>query len=158
MSQNPKPDEVVVDLRTKTRQEIVDSMIEVKLIAEDSFPKIKETLTRIGIATNNKVLYQTCHILHKKGRYYLPTFKELFGLDNKGSIMTVEDYSRRNKIAKLLESWGLLEIIRMPYDQYQQSVNMRVIQHRDKSKWELRSKYSIGWKPEPPIPGSIPTS
>lgn len=152
-----KLDEVVADLKTKSRAEILDMMIEVKLPAEDSFPKVVETLTRIGIACSNKTLWQTCHILHKKGRYYLPTFKELFGLDNKGSVMTVEDYSRRNRIAKLLESWGLIEIVSMPYDQYQDSVNMRVIQHRDKSKWELKSKYSIGWRAEQPSSTPPPT-
>jgi len=121
-------------------------MLEVTLNEPDDFLKIKETLTRIGVASrkDNK-LYQSCHILHKQGRYFIVHFKELFLLDGKPSNLIENDIERRNTITTLLSDWGLVEIVNT-----EQAVSkaplrqIKVIPHKDKSLWELCTKYNIG--------------
>lgn len=121
-------------------------MLEVTLNEPDDFLKIKETLTRIGVASrkDNK-LYQSCHILHKQGRYFIVHFKELFLLDGKPSNLIENDIQRRNTITTLLSDWGLVEIVNQ-----EQSIDkaplrqIKVIPHKDKSLWELCTKYNIG--------------
>lgn len=131
---------------------IVDSLVEIRLKDGNDFLKIKETLTRIGIASRkDRKLYQSCHILHKKGRYYLVHFKELFALDGKSTNFGDEDIGRRNTITALLEEWNLLEVVdkskiespRIPMAQ------IKVIPFREKTKWTLEQKYSIGSKRKP---------
>jgi hypothetical protein len=127
---------------------IVDTMLEVNLIEEDDFLKVKETLTRIGVASkkDNK-LFQSCHILHKKGKYYIVHFKEMFALDGKITDYTDEDISRRNSIAFLLQEWNLLSIISPELYQIKAPLNqIKIISHKDKNNWELVSKYTIGKK------------
>ena len=128
---------------------LIDSLVEVKIAEEDDFLKIKETLTRIGVASrkDNK-LYQSCHILHKQGKYYIVHFKELFALDGKPTDFTDEDKGRRNTIAQLLEEWGLIKVVepervkepKAPMSQ------VKIIPHKDKANWILEAKYSIGRK------------
>jgi Bacteriophage translational regulator len=126
---------------------LVDTLVEAKLLDQNDFLKIKETLTRIGVASRkDKKLYQSCHILHKQGRYYIVHFKELFALDGKATDFSDEDKARRNTIATLLEEWGLIELVdqaktaepRSPMSQ------IKVISYKEKGDWELCSKYSIG--------------
>lgn len=123
--------------------------IEVDLSSPDDFLKIAETLTRIGIASHkNKKLYQSCHILHKQGRYVILHFKELFLLDGKNSTLTDEDIARRNRIVLLLEEWGLLTIFE-DRENAQPAAPMnsiKIIPFKEKSSWECISKYSIGKK------------
>jgi hypothetical protein len=128
---------------------LVDTLVEIRLKNENDFLKIKETLTRIGvISRKDKKLFQSCHILHKKGKYYIVHFKELFALDGKSTDFSEEDKGRRNTITSLLEEWGLLEIVdsssveepRTPMNQ------IKVIPFREKSEWTLEQKYSIGSK------------
>jgi hypothetical protein len=122
-------------------------MLEINLNEPDDFLKVRETLTRIGVASRkitNK-LYQSCHILHKQGRYFIVHFKELFLLDGKPSNLNVNDLQRRNTIATLLADWGLVYIINV--DQVKDKAALRqikIIPHREKSKWELLPKYNIG--------------
>ena len=122
-------------------------MLEVLLNEPDDFLKIKETLTRIGVASKKdyNTLFQSCHILHKQGRYFIVHFKELFMLDGKPSNFTEDDIGRRNTIATLLSDWGLLTIV----DEFQAKTKaslrqIKIISHRDKNEWNLESKYSIG--------------
>jgi hypothetical protein len=125
-----------------------ESMLEVTLPTPDNFLKVKETLTRIGVASKkDKKLYQSAHILHKQGRYFIVHFKELFILDNKDSNITVNDIDRRNAIAILLEDWGLLNIVHRP-DTNMQSVlsQIKVVSYKEKGEWELIPKYNIGQK------------
>lgn len=123
--------------------------VEVRLGEEDDFLKIKETLTRIGIASkNDKTLYQSCHILHKQGRYAIMHFKELFEMDGKASNFSEEDKGRRNVIAKLLEEWNLIkivdpEVIKKPTVKMSQ---VKILPFKEKAEWNLVSKYSIGKK------------
>lgn len=120
--------------------------IEIRLKREDDFLKVKETLTRIGVASKKaNILFQSCHILHKKGQYYIVHFKEMFALDGKDTTMTDEDVSRRNMIAKLLSDWGLIEIIE-PHKMIDLAPmnQIRVIPFKDKENWILQQKYSIG--------------
>ena len=122
-------------------------MLEVSLNEPDDFLKIKETLTRIGVASKKEVntLYQSCHILHKQGRYFITHFKELFLLDGKPSTLTNNDIARRNTIASLLSDWGLLDIVNPNQASNQASLKeIKIISHRDKMEWELESKYTIG--------------
>lgn len=122
-------------------------MLEVSLNEPDDFLKIKETLTRIGVASKKEVstLYQSCHILHKQGRYFITHFKELFLLDGKPSTLTDNDIARRNTIASLLSDWGLLDIVNPGQASNQASLKeIKIISHRDKMEWELESKYTIG--------------
>ncbi len=122
-------------------------MLEISLEEPDDFLKIKETLTRIGISSkkDRNTLFQSCHILHKQGRYFIVHFKELFMLDGKPSNLTNEDVCRRNSITTLLSDWGLLDIVNL--DQAKNKTTLRhikIISHRDKAEWNLESKYSIG--------------
>ena len=128
-----------------------DMMIEVLLNEPDDFLKVRETLTRIGVASRKeKKLYQSCHILHKQGRYYLVSFKELFALDGKHANLTVNDVQRRNRIVQLLADWGLIAVISpekitdiAPLNQ------IKVLAFKDKGEWELETKYNIGKKTKP---------
>jgi hypothetical protein len=124
----------------------IDSMLEVELYLPDNFLKIKETLTRIGISSKKeKKLYQTAHILHKQGKYYIVHFKELFLLDGKNSSLSVEDIDRRNAIAKILEDWKLLKISK-PFEIEVKSVisQLKILPFKEKVDWELVPKYNIG--------------
>ena len=125
-----------------------DKMVEVLLSEPDDFLKVRETLTRIGVASRKeKKLYQSCHILHKQGKYYIVHFKELFALDGKKANLSVNDVQRRNRIIQLLSDWGLVSILNpdsvtdiAPLNQ------IKVISYRDKSDWILETKYNIGKK------------
>ena len=125
-----------------------DQMVEVILNEPDDFLKVRETLTRIGVASRKeKKIYQSCHILHKQGRYYLVHFKELFALDGKHANLTVNDIQRRNRIIQLLADWGLITIIKpenitdiAPLNQ------IKVLSFKDKGDWVLETKYNIGSK------------
>ncbi len=126
---------------------ILETFVEVKLSEEEDFLKIKETLTRIGVASKKeKKLYQSCHILHKRGKYYLVHFKELFQLDGKVSDFTEEDRARRNTIAGLLEDWKLFTVVNR--EQQREPIaplsNIKILPFKEKSEWILESKYSIG--------------
>lgn len=127
----------------------IDSLVEVKIAEEEDFLKIKETLTRIGVASRkDQKLYQSCHILHKQGKYYIVHFKELFALDGKPSDFTAEDKGRRNTIIQLLEEWGLIKVaepekIKEPKAPMSQ---VKIIPHKDKDNWTLEAKYNIGRK------------
>lgn len=123
--------------------------VEIRLPTQDSFLKVKETLTRIGISSRKeKKLYQSCHILHKKGRYAILHFKELFILDGKKNTFTDEDKARRNTIVNLLEEWELIEIVDKEATAYlTASLNqIKIIPHKDKANWDLEVKYNIGKK------------
>ena len=125
-----------------------ESMVEVKLSQPDDFLKVRETLSRIGVASRKeKKLYQSCHILHKQGRYYIVHFKELFALDGKTANLTQNDVQRRNMITQLLRDWGLITIVDddqvldiAPLNQ------IKVLSYKEKGEWELESKYNIGKK------------
>jgi hypothetical protein len=125
-----------------------ERMLEVKLKEPDDFLKVRETLSRIGVASRKeRKLYQSCHILHKQGRYYIVHFKELFALDGKDTNISENDVARRNSIAVLLGDWGLIEIIgdtepKAPLSQ------IKVISFKEKSAWDLETKYNIGKKRE----------
>ena len=125
-----------------------ETMLEVKLKEPDDFLKVRETLSRIGVASRKeRKLYQSCHILHKQGKYYIVHFKELFALDGKDTNLNENDVSRRNSIAGLLGDWGLIEIVgsvepKAPLSQ------IKVIAFKEKSEWELETKYNIGKKRE----------
>lgn len=128
----------------------LNNFIEVYLKEHDDFLKVKETLTRIGVASRNaNVLYQSCHILHKQGKYYIVHFKELFALDGKPSNITENDLQRRNTIAKLLKEWGLLILanpVSFSYDELAPLHQIKIIPFKEKNEWELVSKYNIGKK------------
>tara|TARA_B100001059_G_scaffold194337_1_gene198440 strand:+ start:310 stop:714 length:405 start_codon:yes stop_codon:yes gene_type:complete len=125
-----------------------ERMLEVKLKEPDDFLKVRETLSRIGVASRKeRKLYQSCHILHKQGRYYIVHFKELFALDGKETNINENDISRRNSIAVLLGDWGLVEILgdtepKAPLSQ------IKVISFKEKNEWDLETKYNIGKKRE----------
>jgi len=125
-----------------------DQMVEVILNEPDDFLKVRETLTRIGVASwKEKKLYQSCHILHKQGRYYIVSFKELFALDGKHANLTVNDVQRRNRIAQLLADWGLIEIVDVAKIQDIAPLNqIKVLAYKDKEDWVLETKYNIGSK------------
>ena len=122
--------------------------VEVVLKNPDDFLKIKETLTRIGVASRkDKTLYQSCHILHKRGRYAILHFKELFKLDGKEADITEEDISRRDSIAALLDEWGLLDVVDVAnFDEKLDLKQIKIVPFKEKSSWNLESKYSIGRK------------
>ena len=124
------------------------AMIEVRLKQPDDFLKVRETLTRIGVASrSDKKLYQSCHILHKQGRYYIVHFKELFLLDGKNSDFSENDLQRRNRITKLLSDWGLVEVVNEDTINNIASVSqIKILPHKEKSEWTLVPKYSIGSK------------
>lgn len=122
------------------------SMLEVTLNEPDDFLKVRETLTRIGVASRkDKKLYQSCHILHKQGRYFIVHFKELFVLDGKPSTITENDIQRRNTIAVLLADWGLITISNVEQSKDRAPLRqIKVISHRERHDWELCPKYNIG--------------
>ena len=122
--------------------------LEILLADPDDFLKVKETLTRIGVASrNDKILYQSCHILHKQSRYYICHFKELFALDGKLADLSDNDIERRNTIAKLLSDWGLLEIINPDkFNNLAPLSQIKILSFREKDNWNLQSKYNIGKK------------
>jgi len=123
------------------------TMLEVVFDEPDDFLKIRETLTRIGVASQREVntLYQSCHILHKQGRYVIVHFKELFMLDGKPSDFSIDDLGRRNTIAQLLSDWGLLTIVKPSEMQQRSSLRqIKIISHKEKSDWSLIPKYKIG--------------
>jgi len=123
-------------------------MVEIRLRSPDDFLKCRETLTRIGVASRSeKKLYQSCHILHKQGRYYIVHFKELFLLDGKHSDFSENDVHRRNRITKLLSDWGLVEVVHPQMIEEASSVSqIKILPHREKNEWTLVPKYSIGSK------------
>jgi len=124
----------------------VDTMLEVKLNDAENFLKIKETLTRIGIASEKtKILYQSCHILHKRGRYFIVHFKELFALDGKPVDFSENDIARRNKIAALLEEWGLVEIVNKQAFQSPMATvsQIKILPYGEKEQWNLEAKYEM---------------
>ena len=125
-----------------------EQMVEVVLREPDDFLKVRETLTRIGVASRKeKKIYQSCHILHKQGRYYLVHFKELFALDGKHANLTLNDVQRRNRIAQLLADWGLVEIVDAEKIQEIAPLNqIKVLAYKDKQDWILETKYNISSK------------
>jgi hypothetical protein len=128
---------------------VLETLIEVRLGEEDDFLKVRETLTRIGVASRkDKTLYQSCHILHKQGKYYIVHFKELFALDGKPSDFSTEDKGRRNTIVKLLSDWGLIAVvdpdkIAEPLTPLNQ---IKILPFKEKDEWSLVTKYNIGRK------------
>ena len=124
-----------------------DMMLEVALKEPDDFLKVRETLTRVGVASRKeRKLYQSCHILHKRGKYYIVHFKELFALDGKPTNITPNDVHRRNRIAKLLSDWGLVEISGEDTGDLAPLNQIKVLFFKDKGEWTLESKYNIGKK------------
>ena len=125
-----------------------DQMVEISLNEPDDFLKVRETLTRIGVASRKeKKIYQSCHILHKQGRYFLFHFKELFALDGKHANLTSNDVQRRNRIAQLLSDWGLVEVLNTDQIKDIAPLNqIKVLAYRDKGDWILETKYNIGSK------------
>ena len=125
-----------------------DQMVEISLNEPDDFLKVRETLTRIGVASRKeKKIYQSCHILHKQGRYFLVHFKELFALDGKHANLTSNDEQRRNRIAQLLSDWGLVEVLNTDQIKDIAPLNqIKVLAYRDKGDWILETKYNIGSK------------
>jgi len=125
-----------------------DQMVEVNLREPDDFLKVRETLTRIGVASRKeKKLYQSCHILHKQGKYYIVHFKELFALDGKHANLTINDVQRRNRITKLLIDWGLLDIVKPDAISDIAPLNqIKVLSYKEKNEWILEQKYNIGKK------------
>ena len=128
---------------------MLETLLEVTLTKPDDFLKVRETLTRIGVAAKKEnVLYQSCHILHKQGKYYIVHFKELFSLDGKPTDIVDNDIARRNTIANLLEEWGLIKLV----DPEKSKTNtaplsqIKIISFKDKNDWQLVTKYSIGKK------------
>jgi hypothetical protein len=130
----------------------IKDLIEVTLAEKDDFLKVRETLTRIGVASKkDKTLYQSCHILHKRGQYYIVHFKELFALDGKPTDISENDLSRRNAIVNLLEDWGLLTIVDKKQTETPEPIflsQVKIISHKEKSEWQLTPKYNIGKKPQ----------
>ena len=128
---------------------MTENMVEVVLRNEDDFLKIRETLTRIGVASKkNRTIYQSCHILHKQGRYYIVHFKELFALDGKPSNFAEEDIARRNTIANLLAEWGLVDLVdaSKSNDPVAPLSQIKVLPYKEKDEWELVAKYNLGKK------------
>jgi hypothetical protein len=125
-------------------------MLEVQLKEPDDFLKVRETLTRIGVASRkDKKLFQSCHILHKQGRYFIVHFKELFALDGKEANLTENDIERRNTIAQLLGDWGLIAIINTTVAEKKAPLSqIKVLSFKEKSEWDLQAKYNIGKKIE----------
>lgn len=128
---------------------LIETLLEVTIAEEEDFLKIKETLTRIGVASRkDKKLYQSCHILHKQGKYYIVHFKELFALDGKPSNFSDDDKGRRNTIATLLEEWGLINIVNKAQAENPKTPmnQIKVLPYKEKDEWELVTKYNIGRK------------
>lgn len=131
----------------------ISSLVEVTLNEKDDFLKVRETLTRIGVASKKeKILYQSCHILHKQGKYYIVHFKELFALDGKPTDLTDNDLSRRNAIANLLEDWGLVTLVNKDSTTVPEPIflsQIKILSHKEKGDWQLVPKYNIGNKSKP---------
>ena len=128
---------------------LLDSFVEVKLTNEDDFLKVRETLTRIGVASKkDQKLFQSCHILHKQGRYYIVHFKELFALDGKPTNISEDDVSRRNTIANLMAEWGLVTLLDpvKSKEPVAPLLQIKVLAYKEKDEWELVTKYNIGRK------------
>jgi hypothetical protein len=128
---------------------MLNTLVEVRLKNDDDFLKIRETLTRIGVASRkDKTIYQSCHILHKQGKYYIVHFKELFSLDGKPSNFGDEDKGRRNTIANLIAEWGLVELVdpKSIEDPKSPMSQIKILPHREKDEWNLVAKYNIGKK------------
>jgi|TARA_B110000967_G_scaffold179434_1_gene194925 hypothetical protein len=127
-----------------------EQMLEVQLKEPDDFLKVRETLTRIGVASRkDKKLFQSCHILHKQGRYFIVHFKELFALDGKESNLSENDCERRNTITQLLADWGLIVILNSSVAEKKAPLSqIKVLAFKEKSEWDLQAKYNIGKKPE----------
>ena len=125
-------------------------MLEVTIKQPDDFLKVRETLTRIGVASRkDKTLYQSCHILHKQGKYYITHFKELFALDGKKSTLVENDIQRRNTIALLLQDWNLIEVVKINMVENKAPLSqIKVLPFKEKNEWNLVAKYNIGKKPE----------
>jgi hypothetical protein len=141
--------ELTLDKRWKRMNASVENMVEVKLRSAEDFLKIRETLTRIGVASRrDKVLFQSCHILHKQGRYYIVHFKELFALDGKPTNFSDEDKARRNTITNLLAEWELVDIVNTERtnDIVAPLNQIKIIAHKEKNEWKLEAKYNIGKK------------
>ena len=128
----------------------ISNLVEVTLKEKDDFLKVRETLTRIGVASKReKILFQSCHILHKQGKYYIVHFKELFDLDGKPTDITINDLSRRNAIANLLEDWGLVSLVSKESTESPEPIflsQIKIISHKEKNEWQLIPKYNIGNK------------
>lgn len=138
---------------------LIHDLIEVRLTAPDDFLKVKETLTRIGVASKKeKTLYQSCHILHKRDRdtkeskYYIVHFKELFKLDGKPTTITEEDLARRNTIANILAEWGLISLVdkNKSANPVSNLASIKIVSYKDKSNWKLEAKYNIGTNKKAP--------
>ena len=130
----------------------INDLVEVTLDEKDDFLKVRETLTRIGVASKkDRILYQSCHILHKQGKYYIVHFKELFALDGKPTDISENDLSRRNAITKLLSDWGLVRIVNTRQVEDPPPIflsQIKILSHKEKNDWELTAKYNIGKKPQ----------
>jgi hypothetical protein len=129
----------------------IEELAEVTLKEKDDFLKVRETLTRIGVASKkDKTLYQSCHILHKQGKYYIVHFKELFSLDGKPTDISENDIARRNTIVNLLEDWDLLQIVNKNKvdDPVVSLSQVKILSHKEKDDWQLVPKYNIGKKPK----------
>lgn len=129
----------------------IEDMVEVTLNERDDFLKVRETLTRIGVASKKeKILYQSCHILHKQGKYYIVHFKELFSLDGKPTDLTENDIARRNTVTNLLGDWELVKIVNTEKTK-EPTVSLsqvKILSHKEKNDWQLVPKYNIGKKPQ----------
>ena len=130
----------------------INDLVEVTINEQDDFLKVRETLTRIGVASKkDKTLFQSCHILHKRGKYYIVHFKELFALDGKPTDISENDLSRRNAIVNLLEDWGLVKIVCKEQTETPEPIflsQVKIISHKEKNDWQLVPKYNIGKKPQ----------
>jgi hypothetical protein len=130
----------------------VKDLVEVTLQEQDDFLKVRETLTRIGVASRkDNTLFQSCHILHKRGQYYVVHFKELFALDGKPTDITENDLARRNALANLLEDWGLVKLVDKKQTETPAPIflsQVKIISHKEKNQWQLTPKYNIGKKPQ----------
>jgi hypothetical protein len=131
----------------------IQDLVEVALVEADDFLKVRETLTRIGVASKkDKTLFQSCHILHKQGKYYIVHFKELFALDGKPTDLSENDLSRRNAITKLLQDWGLVKVVISDQIENPEPIfisQIKIISHKEKNEWQLVPKYNIGSKKKP---------
>ena len=129
----------------------ITDLVEVTLNEQDDFLKVRETLTRIGVASKkDQTLYQSCHILHKRGQYYIVHFKELFALDGKPTDISENDLSRRNAIVKLLADWGLITVVKKEQIENPPPIflsQIKILSHKEKDDWQLVPKYNIGKKP-----------
>lgn len=133
-------------MNAMTQNDVLNNMIEVQLVKDDDFLKVRETLERIGIPSKQtKELFQSCHILHKRGKYYLCHFKELFGLDGRTMDISEQDYARRNKIIQLLQEWNMIKLDKNTRLEPMGSVgSFKIVKHSERDQWKLSPKYRIG--------------